>query len=253
MQKDTIILVIVFVAILLALLVVVFIAAVLMLYQKKEEAYRQELLQSKLDIQEQTLMNISRDIHDNIGQHISSAKHCLNTLKLYGEAEEKRLLAVNCLTKGLEDMRDLSKSLSLELIRAYGLPHAIENLVDQLKKSSNFSIIAETVGNYGVMDEQREIFIFRILQECFSNVMRHASASEINILLDCSSAKCAKLLVQDNGRGFSSDTKVTLETGYRSGGISHMINRVKLLGGRISIESSPGKGTLVNITIPYHD
>ena len=263
MHKENIIVVVVVVTFLLAFLLFGFIASILVLYQKKEVAFerrledvknkfRQELLQSQLDIQEQTLMNISRDIHDNIGQYISSAKHCLNTMQLHGEAEEKRLLAVDCLTKGLDDMRDLSRSLSLELIRSYGLPYAIENLVDQLKKSSTFTIIFRTAGNYGCMDEQREIFLFRILQECFSNIMRHAFASEINVLLDCSAIECVKLLVQDNGRGFSSDTAITSETGYGSGGISHMLNRSKLIDGKISIESYPGKGTRVNITIPYH-
>ena len=263
MQKENFILVIVIVTFLLAVLIFGFISTVLVLYRKKgldfqrqledvKNKFKQELLQSKLDIHEQTLSNISRDIHDNIGQHISSAKHCLNTMQLEGEDEEKRLLALECLTIGLDDMRDLSKSYSLELIRTHGLPFAIENLVGQMEKSSNFAIAFQTDGSYGFLDEQREIFLFRILQECFSNIMRHASASEIYVLLDCSSAECVRLQVQDNGRGFSSDTVITLETGYGGGGISHMVNRVRLIDGKILIESYPGKGTRVNITIPYH-
>ncbi len=262
-HKDGILLIIVFAAFLLAILVFGFIVAVLKLYQKKEEAFRrelegvkirfrQELLQSQLDIQEQTLLNIARDIHDNIGQYISSAKHCLNTMELKGDAEEKRLLAVDCLTKGLDDMRDLSKSLSLEIIKEYGLPYAIEKLVGQLKRISTFTILFTTEGNYGVMNEQREIFLFRILQECLSNIMRHACATEICVMLDCSEDESVKLLVQDNGRGFPSDTVITSETGYGTGGISHMVNRSKLIDGHISIESVTGEGTTVKITIPYH-
>lgn len=263
MQKENFILVIVIVTFLLAALIFIFIGTIFLLYQKKETAHRRqleevrnkfrhELLQSKLDIHEETLLTISRDIHDNMGNLISSAKHCLNTMLLEGEPEEKRLVAVDCLTKALEEVRDLSKNLSLELIKSNGLTFAIEKQIEQLRKMKSFNIRFETLGNYDFLDEQREVFIFRILQEALSNIIRHAAATEIYVLIDNSSSDGLRLLVEDNGRGFKTETRITTDAECGSGGISHMISRVKLIAGKILLRSSPGNGTAVSITIPYN-
>lgn len=256
------ILIIAIVGFLLAVMIIVFIATMLILYYKKElkfqrqleeaeNKFRQELLQSKFDIQEQTLLNISRDIHDNIGQIFTVVKLYLHNMSVGGEAKELRDMALDYVTKGIEEMRDLSKSFSLELIKSDGLAVAIEKLICQLSRTNSFKINFETMGSYDFLDEQQEIFLFRILQEAFSNIIRHAAASEIFVLIDSSANGYLKMQIRDNGRGFKSKTFITTESKTRPGGVNHMINRVKLIGGTITIESSQGKGTFVNITIPY--
>lgn len=262
MQKENIILIIVIVGFLLAVSIVVFIAGVLVLNHKKAAAFerqleevkhkfRQELLQSKFDIQEQTISNISQDIHDNIGQIFTVAKLYLNNMVVYGEAEEKRALAVDCISKGIEDIRDLSKSFSLELIKNNGLGFAIEKLIEQLRKVNPFQIRFETIGSYDLLDEQREIFLFRILQEAFSNIIRHAAASEVEVLIDSSASDRLRLVVKDNGEGFKTKTLITTNSRPEIGGLNHMVNRVTLIEGEITIKSTPGQGTLVSIMIPY--
>jgi signal transduction histidine kinase len=262
MQKENIILVIVVVGFFLAVSIIVFIAAMLVTYYKKElnfkrqfeeaeSKFRQELLQSKLDIQEQTISDISRDMHDNLGQIFTLVKLHLHNMEVRGKAEEIRLMALDCVSKGIDDMRDLSKSFSLELIKNNGLAFAIEKLIEQIRRINNFKIQFETFGSYEILDEQQEIFLFRILQEAFSNIIRHAGASEVLVLIDSSASDSLKLVVKDNGRGFRTKTLITTNTKSGLGGLNHMVNRVKLIEGEISIESYPGAGTIVNITIPY--
>ena len=155
-----------------------FIAFISLLYQKKQHAflhqlqrvknaYEREGLKSQLEVQEQTLKQISMEIHDNIGQFISLAKLHLNTLELReGTLEAEKVdHAVDLLSKAMDDLRDISKSLSLELIRAGGLVKAIENQVSQFQKTARYAIAFSVTGNYEYLEEQKEIILFRIVQE----------------------------------------------------------------------------------------
>jgi len=265
MEEKSIIPIIFVAVIILIVILISFIAGIVFLYQKKQHAfvnqledvkdkYERELLKSQLEVQEQTLKNISREIHDNIGQFISLAKLHLNTVgpDIGIKSAEKVEYAVDLLSKAMDDLRDLSKSLSLELIRGVGLAKTIENQVNHLKKTERYDIDFEIRGNYNYLAEQKEIIIFRILQEAISNIIRHAQASKIKIVLDCTQ-DATSLSVNDNGKGFISENFLSNGKTYRhGGGITNMIYRAKLLDADLSVESKPGAGTLIRITLPFN-
>jgi two-component system NarL family sensor kinase len=236
----------------------------LFLYQKKQsifqnqletikDNYEKELLRSQLEMQEQTFQFISREIHDNIGQFISLAKLYLNTLDLNDREStvEKVFQSTELLTKALDDLRDLSRSLSSELIQNAGLIKAIEIQVMQLQKTGKYHILMDIQGNYQYLDEQREIILFRILQESINNIVRHANAQEIIILLSYLTTH-VKLYIQDNGNGFDSD--INLPGYYKknaTSGIGNMLKRAKMIEAELSINSKRGGGTAICITVPY--
>src|SRR5258708_15077529 len=136
MQDKEIVISIVIICTLLIIILIGFIAVILLLYQKKQNLfntkligikanYDKELLKTQLEMQEETFQYISREIHDNIGQFISLAKLQLNTLDLKDSrpAAQRIYDAVDLLTRALDELRDLSRRLSSQLIRNGGLTH----------------------------------------------------------------------------------------------------------------------------------
>jgi len=243
----------------LVLLLLVFILLVLSLYRKRQQKFsldleniktnfEKESLKTQLEIQEQTFQYISQEIHDNIGQFLSLAKLRLNTLDFsnLAVAQEHVSASADMLTKALDDLRDLSKSLSSEIIRTNGLATAIELQIAQLKKLELPVVDYVVEGEYQFLDEQREIFILRILQEAINNIVRHSEARRVNILLSYRETGLS-LSISDNGRGFNLSTIAH----HRSSGINNMTKRAKMIGALFSVESNAGNGTTVRLSVPY--
>jgi signal transduction histidine kinase len=248
------------IATLLILLLLGLIMAILFLYQKRQHSFsielekvktsfEKELLTTQLEIQEQTFQYISQEIHDNIGQFISLAKLHLNTLNLSDIARAGKQISnsTELLTKALDDLRDLSKSLSSDIIKNGGLTKAIELQISQLKKLEKLKVIYRINGDYRFLDEQKEMFILRILQEAINNVIRHSEADTIEILLSYLDNNLS-LLIRDNGKGFDMSTIQKKNTS----GINNMTKRAKMVGAAFSIDSAADRtGTLIIITVPY--
>jgi len=207
-----------------------------------------ELLKTQLEIQEQTFQYISREIHDNIGQFISLAKLQLNTVDFTQPdvAEGKVYHSTDLLTKALEDLRDLSKSLSSDFLRGHGLAAAIDLQVMQLRKLGIAEVGYEIMGESAYLEEQKEIFVFRILQESFNNIIRHSQAKEVKILLSYEPDRLS-LSITDNGKGFDQ----SIIDNRQSSGIGNMTKRAAMIGAHFSLVSKIGKGTTINLHLSF--
>ena len=260
MQDKEIVISIVIICTLLIIILIGFIAVILLLYRKKQNLfnirlesikanYDKELLKTQLEIQEYTFQYISREIHDNIGQFISLAKLHLNTLEIRGNphATSRVFDAVELLTRALDELRDLSRSLSSDIIRNGGLTKAIEQLVTQLQKLAIPEVSFEISGDYQFLNEQKEIFILRILQEAINNVIRHSGADRIRILLNYENNSLV-LSIHDNGKGF--DTAI-IHHQKNTAGLSNMMKRAKMISAEFQIESVLHSGTVVTLIAPY--
>ena len=240
------------------LIMVVFIVVIFFFLQKKQQNYYsdlkavkfnydKELYKAQLEIQEQTFQQISREIHDNVGQFLSLAKLGLATLDINRREEAISGIAEisEILEKALEDLRDMSKSMNPDLIRKGGLKKAIEMQVGFLQRGGKYHVTFDINGEYKSVSEQKEIILFRILQEAVNNIIRHASASYIAILLSSLNEEL-KLYIQDNGKGF--DTKSPYPPSRKIGGIINMQQRARLIDARLDIESTIGKGTTITVS-----
>ena len=242
------------------LIMVVFVVFILLILQKKQFSYNtdlkaakfnydKELYKAQLEIQEQTFQQISREIHDNVGQFLSLAKLSLTTIDFDRREETESGIAEisEILEKALEDLRDMSKSMNPEIIRKGGLKRAIEMQVGFLQRGGKYHVTFTMYGDYHTISEQKEIILFRILQEAVNNIIRHAAASDITILLSSNNAEL-KLHIQDNGKGF--DIKNPYPASRKIGGITNMQQRAKLIDARFDIESILGKGTTITVLTP---
>jgi len=244
------IIVIVFVAFVI-LLSFLFTAKKNKLIQEKQlmkTQFEQELLQTQIEIQEQTLKTISQEIHDNIGQVLSLAKLNLNTVN---NVTDKNALSKidstkDLVSKAISDLRDLSRSLHGDKIAEIGLQEAVENELRILQNTGQFETRLKITGEPYKLEPQKEMVLFRIVQEALHNSVKHARSKNINVQLNYKPT-VFNLIIADDGTGFNVAALQSSQTGI---GLRSMQNRAALIGGIFSIQSSEGNGTSISIEIP---
>lgn len=239
---------------------VIFIILFIFLYQKRyykhlhethtlQVQYEQTLLQAKLEIQEQTLKNLSLEIHDNIGQILSLVKLNLSTFidkdtnaGTLAKIEDTKLLV----GKAITDLRDLSRSLHGDKIIELGLQQSINNELKSLQNTGQYITWLKTSGQPYRLENQKEILLFRIVQETLHNAVKHARAKTITVSLHYEE-KSFQLVIEDDGIGFDKQALIPVNTGIGFTGIQE---RVKLIGGFFSLHSANNNGTKISIEIP---
>jgi signal transduction histidine kinase len=214
--------------------------------EKLQSAFRQEILKTQIEVQEQTLEHISREIHDNITQVLSFVKLSLGLTKNLTDSQKQKKLDASreLIAQTITDLRDLSKSLSFEHIVSLGLVHTIEMEVERLNKSGLMNMSFSLEGTAYSLGEQRELVLFRIFQETLNNALKHAGAKNFKIGLQYQ-PDLFNLSLTDDGAGFSPKM---LENKSGSG-LRNMENRAALIGGMATIDSSPGKGCCIKVSL----
>lgn len=243
--------------IIVTLLFVAFIVSFLLLNQKRHFLYLKEkqearnkfeemLLQSQLEIKEQTLQHIANELHDNLGQIASLIKINLNTLQLQGPDAAQKVEDTKELVRLLiTDLKFLSLNLNSERISQLGIAIALENEVERLKKTGQFETQFLQEGVIPTLDPNTTVILFRMAQEIINNTVKHSSANQVIISLKAI-GNLFKLSFHDNGLGFNKEEKI------RSGGsgLMNLQKRAKLIHAKIFIESNPGIGTTISIELP---
>jgi two-component system, NarL family, sensor kinase len=214
--------------------------------------YERELLTTQLEIQEQTFQHISQDLHDNIGQIISLANLSIsNLLDIQNErVTENAKLTMNLLARCLEEIRNLSKTLSSDSIRNIGLVNSIENELIQLRKTGGFQITLLLSGKSQCFNEEKELVLFRIFQEAINNIIKHSRAQTICISLHYGE-KNLHFGICDDGIGFSVEEKLKNCNANGSSGLRNIIRRSTLINANYNIASDSKSGTEIHITTPY--
>jgi signal transduction histidine kinase len=220
--------------------------------QQLQSQYQQVLLRTQLEIQEQTLKNISLEIHDNVGQVLSLAKLNLNTMDI-SKTEQLQGKINNTLSqvsKAINDLRDLSKSFNTDNITAIGLVRAIENELEMIKKTDFLKTEFNNTGVTRKLEPQKELILFRMVQEALHNIIKHAGAKTMKVSAAYSD-KELELQIMDDGKGFDlSPLNKEGETGFGLG-LRNMQNRAKLIGAVFNISSNAGEGTMIKIVLPF--
>ncbi len=216
-----------------------------------ETQFQQELLRTQLEIQEQTLRSVSQEIHDNVGQTLSLVK--LNLFTLYDgdppKPEEKIAASKTQLTRAMEDLRQLSRSLHGDKLTDIGIAAALRNELDMLEKTGLYQTRLSSTGIAAPLNPQKEVVLFRMAQEALHNAVRHAAAKTISITLAYSPGQLV-LTLTDDGKGFSTAGLNLSQTGI---GLKTMANRAALIGAAIDFDTAPGKGCTIRVKLPLQD
>jgi len=221
---------------------------------EKEEiknAYQQEILKAQLEMKEQTLHTIAQEIHDNIGQVLSLAKLNLNTILLEENfpATQKVTNTKELIGKAIQDLRNLSKSLNTDHIIHKKLSESLKFELDMIQKTGMYMTNLKVEGTEEPLDPQKQLIIFRIVQEALQNIIKHAKAQYISIGLNYLPGSFI-MSIKDDGTGFDLASYHNSDVSEKGTGIGNMYHRAKLMGADISIKSQIGKGTLTRISLP---
>ena len=220
-------------------------------FLEKEELktqFRNELLQSRLEIQELTFNNISQEIHDNVGQILSLAKVQINIMNESDQMDRDMLNEVKeNIGKAMNDLRDMARSLSSDRLGSLSIHAAVSCETERLNKTGIILAEVQVEGQERDMDQQKKLILFRIIQESLQNIVKHAQATAVDIGFRYL-PEWLQVTIRDNGRGFDVEAALRKNTGL---GLSNIKTRMALAGGSSAISSIPNEGTTVIIRMPY--
>ena len=205
-----------------------------------EKKYLEEVALTQMEIQENTLKNISWELHDNIGQLLSVANIQLNRIEP-GEIEFDQVDEVrNLIQTSLKELRALSRSLNNEVVSTQGLISSIENELARFNRLNFLETEFTVNGDPWSITKNNGLILYRIVQEFFSNVIKHAKASKLEVMLTFDQEKL-QIFLKDNGVGFDADSI------NPSSGLINMQSRAQLIDANILLTSKPAKGTQLEI------
>ena len=253
-EIQLLVLVVTIIIVVLSATLVVF----LLYFQKKKISYilkqreiqrqfAEEITKSKMEIQEQALQNISWEIHDNVGQLLSVAKMQLNIVQVnLPEKEQNQIFETGeIISKSLQELRGLAKSLNPETIKNKGLIESLNLEIDRYNRlnviKASFSIKNDSYN----LSNEKEIILFRILQEFCNNSLKYSKAKNLNILFTYETNNLL-IFAEDNGIGFDIND-LSKQTGI---GLNNIKSRGKLIGAKIELTSIENKGTKLFIKCP---
>jgi signal transduction histidine kinase len=239
----------------------VFIALFVILYQRKQLKYKrtteqlksdfnQQLLQSQLEIQEYSFNQIGQELHDNIGQLLTSTKMLLGVIEIGIEqnnienAYATVKTATQTLSKAIQEVRLLSKSLNHDWLYQFDLLENLRLETERINVARNITVQLICEQQQLAIHSEAQLMLFRVVQEALQNAIRHANPKQICMrVLDNNDN--FQLNIEDDGVGF--DVAATKQDGL---GLRNMQHRVQLLGGTVEWKTNAGAGTAVIINIP---
>ncbi len=214
---------------------------------RDKKKFEQELGKSRIEIREQTLENISWEIHDNVGQLLSIAKMQLNILQpSLTESQQQELNETSELIgKSLQELRSLAKALNPKHFKTLGLLKAIKLELERYNRMKFIKAKLEVLGKCVPLPDDKGIILFRIMQEFFNNTMKHSKSTELNVKLDYQPGQLL-IDIRDHGVGF--DYEALDKT--QGLGLNTMKNRAKLIGVNFNLKSIKNEGTFIKLICP---
>ena len=210
--------------------------------------------QAKLLVEthEQERVKLARDLHDGVGQSMAALKLQLGMIaqkvkaehldtSLSGQVERTVSLA----TETIEEIRGVLFNLKPVLLQEKGLCASIEILLKTLEKTSSIRFEYNLLVAMPTWEDAESLNLYRVIQECLTNILKHAQATEININFSRLTSNLYLFQVSDNGQGFNVN-KV-----HAGLGLSSIQERLKMLGGKLQIITEEGKGTTLMMEVPY--
>jgi two-component system sensor histidine kinase UhpB len=212
---------------------------------RRLEAERRRAGSAALHAQEEERARVARDLHDEVNQSLTGLLLRLEAARetappeLEGELAETKALA----NQAMNELLSLARQLRPTALDDLGLTAAIGGQVEQLSRGE-LDARLEADGDFSDLGDDPQLVVYRVAQEALSNAARHSGAEHVEVRLRRTDGGSVVLEVTDDGQGFAFDES------ERGLGIGGMRERALLVGGELTIESRPGHGTTVRLTVP---
>ncbi len=205
-----------------------------------------------IQVQEQERRRIARDLHDEIGHSLTALKLELREIRDHVEGTAVSTSVGKCieiLDPMLQQVRRVALELRPSLLDELGLQEALKWYVTQFAKRATLTVRFDEDHQSGRFSEQTEIAAFRVVQEALNNVAKHAHATTVNVTMK-QLVELLVITVRDDGVGFSPPEAQSSTLKGECVGLSCMEERLRLVGGTLTVISSPGRGTEITATFP---
>ena len=225
------------------------------LAENRRTKERQMSLQAIVRAQEEERKRISLELHDGLGQILTSIRIRMDTA-LRGKGIQHKMNQLREVKGSVDEMiaevRAMSNKLMPGALSDFGLVTAIKQFVEQSQSVTRTKISFHSFGLDERLREEAEVGIYRIVQEAINNCLKYAKASEIDIQLNVVGS-VLRLMIEDDGKGFDSKAAFLQGKATRGhgNGLGNMKNRSDMLSGEILIESAIGKGTTITVDFPF--
>jgi signal transduction histidine kinase len=209
---------------------------------EEEEKYQRRLTEQMITVQEREREWIGRELHDNVGQVLTTVKLYLETASKQGD-HSLIPRSMQLINNSITEIRNLSHQLSAPTLGTRSLIDSINALIDTIAFSTKLSFEFDHTGYTRRVMMSQKLALYRILQEQLNNIIKHAEATKIWITLSQNDGNII-LTVKDDGKGFDAAVK--------SGGmgINNIISRTKVFDGTVLMNTAPGRGCVLEVTIP---
>jgi len=213
--------------------------------------HENKLLRTRTEEQERTMNAISMEIHDNVNQILNFARMNLHVIKRYASVTEQKELIQQTgdMLEGLiKDVHNISHSLNSEYVKGRGLIDTLQQEADRMNNGSKLRCVLEISGEHQPISADKELMIFRIVQEASNNTLKHANATVLSIKLHYQ-PHALTLTIKDNGKGFKTQSLQQIE----GIGMINMYQRAKVMGGKLTVDSSAEKGTCITLYLSLNE
>jgi signal transduction histidine kinase len=212
----------------------------------KQMQHQRQLTQASIDGQEKERKEIGKELHDNIGQQLTTIKLFLDIAKTTADEPTNDMvsMALKGISDVINDIREMSRSLVPSTLKDLGLVESIEELIESFTRTQKIEINFDDTGfDEDLLQENQKLALFRIIQEQLNNIVKHSAAEHASIRL-YNEGGLISLAISDDGAGFDPEK-------IRKGlGFMNIRNRAELLDGLSEIVSSPGKGCILKVVLP---
>ncbi len=219
---------------------------------RRRDESRGQLLSKVISAQEDERKRIARELHDETSQTLSALAMGLETTHASAQTEamRARLAEAKTLTgRALDELHRLIFDLRPSILDDLGLIPAIRWFAERHLQPLGIAVRCECAEIDQRFTPEFEIAVFRVVQEAITNIARHAEAE--TVLIECEPSGGDLVIdIEDDGRGFDPAAVTTSADTQRGLGLLGMRERVELVGGTVSVDSAPGRGTHVSVRVP---
>jgi len=208
----------------------------------EREAFAHQLIES----QEHERKRLAGELHDSLGQNLLVAKNWtligLNTIDAANPAREHLNEISETLSLAINEVREIAHNLRPYQLERLGLTNTIEHMITHVRNSADVEFIAELDNIDDLLSQDSAINLYRLVQECVNNVVKHSNATKAWLFIK-RTGNDAEITCRDNGRGFDP----AANSSQNGLGLAGMLERVRMLGGRYTLESGVSKGTTMRV------
>lgn len=233
----------------LMLLMVSFIVLMLLYHRQKQiknkerlkaiqTEYEKTILNVEKEIRDDVLSFVGRELHDNVGQLLSLAK-----LNLSSSKPEKISEGKNMLNDIIREVRSLSKALNLDWVESISLEDFTQRELEKIRSADFCEVDFQQRGPGMGLSKDQKLVLFRVIQECLNNAIKHAQPQKIQINIDTRQSP-AQIVIKDDGLGFD------IKQPSAGQGLRNLQNRMEAIGGKLELQTARGKGTEIKVLLP---